>query len=266
MDPYQSPDDQSQAVIDAMVQRLEERGQNDRFDQFIHHYLDVVKVENLTTALDLGCGTGVVTRCLAKRMPEGSFITGVDVSEKLLHEAQVKSPAHIHWQHYEGARLPFEDHRFDLIVMHTLLSHVPDPVSILKESGRVLKPGGTIVVFDADYASTCYAIQDFHKGREIDTKLFTAVVHNLNVCRVMPRHIRAAGLKLLSSTAHVIAETGKGDFWLSSVKGFSKLIPALQILPEEEGQAWAAEMLESHENGTFFASGNFYTYFIQAVD
>ena len=58
----------------------------------------------------------------------------------------------------------------------------------------------------------------------------------------------------------MLSECGRGDYWLSSVRGFARLIPALGILPPEEGEAWARQMLQSHEDGTFFASGTFYTF------
>ncbi len=40
--------------------------------------------------------------------------------------------------------------------MHTLISHVADPASVLAEARRLLRPGGRLAVFDGDYASlTC---------------------------------------------------------------------------------------------------------------
>ncbi len=262
MDPYQSPDTQEAAVINAMIQRLEDRGENDLFNGFIDQYLSGVNDGSLRNVLDLGCGTGVVTRRIAKNLTKDVKVTGVDISAKLLDKARELSNGELMWQQCDGVALPFEDEVFDLIVMHTLLTHVPDPVAVLKEANRVLASGGKIVIFDADYASTTYAIDDFAKGRETDIKLLGAVVHNLDVCRMMPRYIKSAGLALTNHTGHLISEVGKGDFWLSSVQGFSKLIPALDILPEEEGRSWVRQMLESHENGTFFAAGNYYTYFV----
>ena len=41
---------------------------------------------------------------------------------------------------------------------------------------------------------------------------------------------------------------------------FARLIPAMGILPEEEGRDWVDHMVRSHDDGTFFASGAFYTF------
>ena len=43
-------------------------------------------------------------------------------------------------------------------------------------------------------------------------------------------------------------------------RSFARLIPAMGILPEEEGKDWVEHMVRSHDEGTFFASGAFYTY------
>lgn len=57
-----------------------------------------------------------------------------------------------------------------------------------------------------------------------------------------------------------MSECGHGDYWLSSVRGFIGILPALKVLTEEEVAAWASHMFSSHENGTFFASGAFFTF------
>jgi hypothetical protein len=46
---------------------------------------------------------------------------------------------------------------------------------------------------------------------------------------------------------------------------FSRLIPAMGIMPEAEGQEWVDHMVRSHDEGTFFASGAFYTFHASKV-
>ncbi len=260
MDPYQSPDIQDSAVIAAMARRLEERGENQDFRRFIDRYIEKIDGSRVQHVLDLGCGTGVVTRRLRALLPVEVKVTGSDISQKLLDIAMKSSEENIHWQHSSGDLLEFKEGSIDVVVLHTVLSHVSDPIALLREVKRVLSKNGQCIIFDADYASTTFAMNDFDEGKKIDLKLFGAIVHNLDVCRKMPRLFKEAGFRLEHHESYVISEAGKGDFWLSSVRGFESLIPALKILPIEQGEAWVHEMLNSHKDGTFFASGNYYTY------
>jgi ubiquinone/menaquinone biosynthesis C-methylase UbiE len=48
----------------------------------------------------------------------------------------------------DGQALDFDDKSFDKIILHLILAVIPDPMACAKEASRVLKPGGTVVVFD----------------------------------------------------------------------------------------------------------------------
>jgi len=261
-DPYQAPDQLDPAVLDAIVARLEERGQNAAFQAMIAAYLAEIPSDQPLRVLDLGCGTGVVTRRLEEHLHPAAELHGLDVSERLLTEARRLAPeSRIEWRLTQGSELPYEDASFDWIVLHTVMSHLPDPLATLREVRRALEPGGRAVLFDADYASTTFAYPDLAQMRETDFRLLAAVAANLDVCRQLPRFLAEAGLNLDRHAGEVLSEAGRGDYYLSSVKGFAKLIPALGILSEEEGQAWVEHMLAAHEAGTFFASCTYYTFY-----
>jgi len=146
------------------------------------------------------------------------------------------------------------------VVMHTLLSHVPDPMPLLKEAARILKPGGRLVVFDADHAGTTYGQPEYETMRRIDHALTSAIATHPDICRQLPRYLKSAGFRLISHQSAVHSECGKGDYWLSSVRGFAGMMPTLGIFTEEETAAWLDHMFTSHEDGTFFAAGSFYTF------
>lgn len=260
-DPYTQADAQAPSTQEAMIQRLEERGKNPQFLGMIQRYLTHLHCDAPITALDLGCGTGVVTRHLQQTLHPNSTVYGADISQVLIDAATTRSTHHpISWHTIPAGPLPYPNAHFDAITMHTLLSHVPHPSAILAEAKRVLKPNGVLIVFDADHASTTYGLPDYETMRETDYLLSSAIATHPDICRQLPRLLKHAGFNINLHHSDLISECGKGDYWLSSVRGFAKMLPALHILTPETSDYWIHHMLDSHEQGTFFASGAFYTY------
>lgn len=95
--------------------------------------------------LDLGCGTGRHAHGLAAA---GARVTALDFSEGMLAQAQAKPGAEsITYQRHDLHEvLPFEDASFDRAVHALALDHLDDPVRLLGELRRVLRPGGHAVV------------------------------------------------------------------------------------------------------------------------
>ena len=76
----------------------------------------------------------------------------------------------------------------------------------------------------------------------------------------MPRLLSEAGLELLASLQHVLAEIGSADFWLSALESFRKLIPKAGAMSEEETAVLVDGLLEDSRNGVFFGACNYYSY------
>lgn len=108
------------------------------------HLLERLGHEPLRT-LDVGCGTGAVTGSLPGR------VFGIDISLEDVRFAasESKGPAYLAGDAYQ---LPFDDNRFELACCHFLLLWLQRPAEALREMIRVLKPGGSLVVFaEPDY-------------------------------------------------------------------------------------------------------------------
>ncbi len=97
--------------------------------------------------LDLACGTGVVTREVAKHVSEPGSLVGVDHSGEML--AVARSLAEevglvAEWVEADAGALPFEDGRFDVAFCQQALQFFPDRPAALRELRRVLRPGGQV--------------------------------------------------------------------------------------------------------------------------
>ena len=98
--------------------------------------------------LDLACGTGVVTRLVAKQVPDTGRLVGADHSEEMLGVARVlaeEKGIDAEWVKADAAELPFYDECFDLAFCQQALQFFPDRLAALRELRRVMKPGGRVV-------------------------------------------------------------------------------------------------------------------------
>lgn len=103
-------------------------------------------------AADLGCGAGQLAVELAQVAP-GLHVTGVDLSNLLLAQALRKAAAaglahRVDFRTGNVERTPFEDASLDLVVSTLSLHHWRDPIAVLDEIARILRPGGAFVIFD----------------------------------------------------------------------------------------------------------------------
>jgi len=103
--------------------------------------------------LDLGCGTGEITRRLARRYPDAKVI-GVDILDHTVDLARRVSADlgdRVHFEQGDAFALSFDDDAFDLVVCRHMSQAVPDFPHVLAEITRVLRPGGWLHLLSEDY-------------------------------------------------------------------------------------------------------------------
>lgn len=84
-------------------------------------------------------------------LPPAAHYTGTDITPAMLQRARANAARHnadIEFHIADSHRLPFPDQSFDIVIMHLILAVVPQPGLALQEAERVLKRGGSILIFD----------------------------------------------------------------------------------------------------------------------
>ena len=102
--------------------------------------------------LDLGCGTGEITRRLADMYPQAQIV-GVDILDSNLALARVANASErVRYETGDAFALGYPDASFDLVVCRHMSQSVPDFHLVLDEIGRVLRRGGWLHLLSEDYA------------------------------------------------------------------------------------------------------------------
>src|ERR1700730_5547389 len=263
-DPYGTTDKLEDALLQVMVMRLEARGKHPKFKQMLDDYLDGMDIDAAKSGLDMGSGTGVVARAIARRPGFSGRVVGIDLSRYLASAAERLAREEgladrVEFRVGDTRSLELAGGAFDAVVAHTLLSHVEDPLAVVKEAARVVRAGGTVGIFDGDFASLTFGHADPEKGKVSDEALVGAVSASPRVMRQMPRLLQAAGLELVASFPYVLTEIGKADFWRSGFESFRMLMPKVGAMTDEEAEAWAEALRKDSERGVFFGSMHYYS-------
>ena len=105
--------------------------------------------------LDVGMGTGIILRYLAKNEAfEGFHFTGIDYFDDMVETARKRVEEdglseRITCAAGDANLLEFPDDTFDVLINRATLHHLADPTNALRETYRVLKPGGLAIIHDA---------------------------------------------------------------------------------------------------------------------
>ena len=121
--------------------------------------------------LDVGCGAGFFSVLLAK---EGYQVTGVDLTPDMVENARTlaaEEKTDCEFLVMDAENLRFADESFDVVISRNLTWTLPDVKSAYREWVRVLKKGGTLLNFDANYGLSDFTdlceLPDNHAHQEI---------------------------------------------------------------------------------------------------
>jgi SAM-dependent methyltransferase len=137
------------AALGAMA-ILEARGHAIGYLQMVRTLIEAADLRSGEAVLEVGCGSGVLARWLARRTAGHNRITGVDINPYLLREAKALARQEgldraIEFRDGDAKALPFPDNSFEVAMSVTVIEET-DADRMLAEMVRVTKPGGRVAV------------------------------------------------------------------------------------------------------------------------
>ena len=146
-DIYRLAPSMDATVLGVIADRLEFRGADLGYARLSQAYLTRLPLLDARRVLALGCGTGVEVRALRGLTESQTTIVGIDHSPELIDAARrITANAglsdNVTYETANAHELPYGVDEFDIVTLHTLISHVDDPLEVLREAHRVIRPGG----------------------------------------------------------------------------------------------------------------------------
>jgi ubiquinone/menaquinone biosynthesis C-methylase UbiE len=177
-DPWRAIDHQPDPA--RYVRMMESRGQTPTQARLRRRFLRFCGITRGWRVLEVGCGSGVVTRDVAMLVGPRGRVTGVDKSRVLMAAARRRAreerlDGRIDFRLGDAGALPLRSGRFDCALAVTVLLHVARPSAMLRELVRVTRPGGVVGLQDQDFGTQ---VLD-HPDRALTRLIFEGVAARL---------------------------------------------------------------------------------------
>jgi ubiquinone/menaquinone biosynthesis C-methylase UbiE len=256
------PDDNIKMLAD----RLDIRSQMDDFAKMRDEYFVLMNLPIDAHILELGGGTGVIGRAYVKRNGFSGRYVVTDLSQSLIDHAKNKAKEDGIYDRMEFGVVNaitgegLGDEKYDAVILHTLLSHVPDPGAVLRTAEHATKKGGTIAVFDAYYFGAVIVSGDDALDGEVMVALQSNTVAQPTIMSNIPRIARDIGLERVAFIPTLVAEAGESTFFISLAQALCNVLVAQGYLDAETAQKWLARLQNAIADDAFFAMCPYFTY------
>lgn len=232
-----------------------------RAQAFKQRSFDLLALQPGQQVLDVGCGPGIDTCALAAWVGDSGTVYGVDIDPAMIAEADARAQqqaiGNVRHQLADVLSLPFADQSLDAVRAERLLQVLPDslsPTAVIAEMRRVLKPGGRLLLADADWGSASVDMQDTALERRLTAFFATRMRPNGLAGRQLYRGLQHAGFSEL--TLEITPFVHRDLALLPFGEPLTNKALAAGVISAAEAQAWLAEIADRLRDGSFLATVN----------
>jgi ubiquinone/menaquinone biosynthesis C-methylase UbiE len=148
-------------------------------DYYVGVAREITGFINKGLILDLGTGPGYLPIEIVKRSPD-LRVVGIDLSRKLVKTARANAlqagvQDKVHFEVGNAGRLTFQDNAYDMVISTGMLHVLRDPVQVLNESYRVLKPGGEAWIYDPARVTSQVDLKTWQASLTLSEKLMKRI-------------------------------------------------------------------------------------------
>ncbi|MEM6565398.1 MAG: methyltransferase domain-containing protein, partial [Pseudomonadota bacterium] len=218
-----------------------------------HAYLSDIALPNGALAVEFGSGTGHLTRDLLDAVG-AQHALGIEPPAVMVDAARAahSSRGDMRFELGNAKTTGLPDASCDMVLMHTLLCHVPGPEDAIIEAARVLKLGGVLAVCDGDYDTATTAIADFDPLEQLVRFMIQENVTNSHTMRAIGPMLETAGFDVGAAKGHGYVTDGDAAYFMTVIDRAAALMTERGVISQQTAKALQHEARDRPSRKAFF--------------
>jgi arsenite methyltransferase len=254
-DLYTRIREQPREVLDTIARSLNVRASEPAMQAICARYLAQIALPGRARVLEVGCGNGATTTLIMRHLHPAQLV-GIDPSSVFIDMARetFAGEPRVSFALGDAVATGQADAFFDLVIAHTVYSHLVDPERALAEARRVLRPGGQLVIFDGDFATITVALFEGDPLQSAITAVLRHMMHAPYIMRRLPALVTATGFSVQSLEPHGYVQTTSPDFLLTLLSRGTNAATRAGEIGQALVDGFDCEARRRVANGTFYGA------------